>query len=65
MKKLTRSESNRKVAGVCSGIGQYLKLDPTIVRVVFVILTVMTSMFPMLVLYVMLMLLIPNESEVS
>lgn len=37
-KKLYRSQSNRKVAGVCGGIGEYLNLDPTVIRLIWVLL---------------------------
>ncbi len=36
-KKLTRSKSNRMIAGVCAGLGEYLGIDPTIVRLLFVL----------------------------
>lgn len=38
LKKLTRSTSDRKIAGVCAGIAEYFEIDPTLVRVVFIIL---------------------------
>ena len=37
IKTLTRSKSNRMIAGVCAGLGDYLNIDPTIVRLVFVL----------------------------
>lgn len=36
-KKLTRSTSDRKIAGVCGGLAQYLNVDPTVVRIIFLI----------------------------
>ena len=36
-KKLTRSTSDRKIAGVCGGLAQYLNIDPTVVRIIFLI----------------------------
>ena len=36
-KQLTRSISNRMIAGVCSGLGDYLNIDPTVVRLLFVL----------------------------
>jgi phage shock protein PspC (stress-responsive transcriptional regulator) len=36
-KTLTRSVTNRMVAGVCAGLGEYLNIDPTIVRLLFVL----------------------------
>ena len=38
MKKLYRSRSDEMIAGVCGGLAEYLDIDPTIVRLVFVIL---------------------------
>lgn len=34
-KKLTRSTTDRKIAGVCGGLAQYLNVDPTVVRIIF------------------------------
>ena len=36
-KKLTRSTSDRRIAGVCGGLAQYLNIDPTVVRIIFLI----------------------------
>ena len=36
-KKLTKSQKNRMIAGVCGGLAEYFKIDPTIVRLVFVV----------------------------
>ena len=41
--RLERSTTNKVVAGVCGGIAEYLQIDPTIVRVFFVIATLMTA----------------------
>lgn len=38
MEKLYRSTSNRKIAGVCGGLAEYFKIDPVIIKVIFVIL---------------------------
>ncbi len=38
--RLYRSRTNQMVAGVCGGLGEYLKLDATLLRIVFVLLTV-------------------------
>ncbi len=37
VKTLTRSKSNRMIAGVCAGLADYLNLDPTVVRLLFVL----------------------------
>lgn len=36
-KKLTRSTSDRRIAGVCGGLAQYLNIDPTVVRIIFLL----------------------------
>jgi len=36
-KKLARSTSNRMIAGVCAGLGDYLGIDPTIVRLLSIL----------------------------
>jgi len=36
-KKLFRSRSNSKIAGVCGGLGDYFNIDPTLVRILFLI----------------------------
>jgi len=36
-KQLTRSTANTMIAGVCAGLGDYLNIDPTVVRLLFVL----------------------------
>ena len=43
MKQLYKSNTNKKVAGVCVGIGEYLGIDPTIVRLGFVALSLLAG----------------------
>lgn len=38
-KKLLRSKNNRMLAGICGGVAEYFNIDPTIVRIIYVILT--------------------------
>ena len=40
-KRLYRSVTNRKICGVCGGLGEYFDIDPTLVRLVWVIITFM------------------------
>lgn len=37
-RRLYRSRTDRKIAGVCGGLAQYLNVDPTVVRIIFLIL---------------------------
>lgn len=38
MKKLYKSKSNKKICGVCGGIAEYFDMDPTIIRLAWIIL---------------------------
>lgn len=59
--KLYRSLKNRFIAGVCGGLGDFLSIDATIIRVIFILLTVFTGFVPMLIIYAACALIIPNE----
>ena len=58
-KKLYRSQTERMFAGVCGGLGQYIGIDPTVVRVIFALLAVFGCSG--LLIYLILMLIIPLE----
>ena len=64
MKKLYRS-SNRVMAGVCGGIAEYFDIDPTLIRVAYVILSLFSAAFPGVLLYIILMILIPNYDQAN
>ena len=59
-KRLMRSRVNRNLAGVCGGIAEYLGLDPTAVRVAYVLLTFFTCFSGVLV-YIILWLIMPEQ----
>ncbi len=61
-KRLYRSRDERMLAGVCGGIAEYLDLDPTVVRVAFVVATLLT--WPMaIVLYLALAFIMPERPD--
>ena len=62
MKKLYRS-SNRILSGVCGGIAEYFDVDPTLIRVLYVVLSLFSAAFPGLLLYIILWILIPEFYE--
>jgi phage shock protein C len=64
MKKLYRS-SNRVMAGVCGGIAEYFDIDPTLIRVAYVVLSLFSAAFPGVLLYIILMILIPNYNQLN
>ena len=62
-KKLLRSRRNRIIAGVCGGIAEYLNVNPTVVRVLYVIVSVLSVAFPGILVYLILAVIMPNASE--
>jgi len=60
-KKLYRSETNRALAGVAGGLGEYFQIDPTIIRLIFVLLTVFGGSG--VLVYIILWILIPSEKN--
>ena len=63
MKQLYKSNTNRKVAGVCGGIGEYLGIDPTIVRLGFVALSLLAG--GGLAVYIIASIIMPDREVCS
>ncbi len=63
-KKLTRSVSNRMIAGICGGLAYYLEVDATIIRLGYVFLTLFTAAFPGVLCYIIAYFIIPKETNV-
>jgi len=61
--ELHKSADNRVLAGVCGGIGEYLEIDPTIVRFVFVIFALWGGIG--LIAYIVLAFIMPESGESS
>jgi len=59
MKKLYRSQTNKKIAGICGGIGEITDTDPTIIRLVMVVLGLVTGFFPFFVAYLIAWWIVP------
>ncbi len=57
-KKLYRSSDNEMIGGVCAGIGDYLGIDPTLVRLAFVLLALAGG--PGIIFYIILWMIIPE-----
>ncbi len=59
---LYRSESNKVIAGIAGGLGEYFNFDPTIIRVLFILLTIFGGSG--LLIYIVLWLVLPAHSTV-
>ncbi|WP_280769505.1 PspC domain-containing protein [Salipaludibacillus daqingensis] len=64
MNRLYRTIGDRKLAGVCGGIGKYFNIDPTVVRIVMLLLLIPFN-FAMVLAYIIGIFVIPNESEIQ
>lgn len=60
MKRLYRSKTDRKIAGVCAGIAEYFNIDATVVRVIAVIL-LLPGWLPGFLPYVILWFVVPEN----
>ncbi|HEX9733806.1 MAG TPA: PspC domain-containing protein [Thermoanaerobaculia bacterium] len=58
---LTRSKTNRVLAGVCGGIAEWLGWDPTMVRILYVVLSILSVAFPGIIVYVILWIAMPER----
>ena len=60
-RRLYRSRTDRKLAGVCGGLAQYFNADATLMRVLFVVLALLGG--PGLVIYLLMWILVPEKPE--
>jgi phage shock protein PspC (stress-responsive transcriptional regulator) len=60
---LRRSPTNRQIAGVIGGLAEYVRVDPTLLRVVYVVVSILSAAFPGILVYVLLWILIPQAEN--
>ncbi len=60
-RKLKKTPHNKMIAGVCGGIAEYFGVDPTLIRVGYVILSVLSTVFPGLLVYIVLAFVMPDK----
>ncbi|MBD1381431.1 PspC domain-containing protein [Metabacillus arenae] len=61
MKKLVRTKKDRKIAGVVGGLAEYSNMDASLLRILTVVLFFVTGFFPVGLIYIVWILLVPNE----
>lgn len=62
-RKLVRSRTNRMLCGVCGGVGEYLNVDPTIVRLIWLLCS-MASCGTGLLVYIIAAIVIPEDNNI-
>lgn len=60
-KRLKRSTTDVWLGGVCGGIAEYFDIDPTLVRIGYVVLSLGSAAFPGLLIYLILWTIMPKE----
>jgi phage shock protein C len=60
-KRLCKSSTNKMLGGVLGGIGEYFGIDPTLVRIAYVLLSIFSVGFPGLLLYIIMLFIVPKE----
>lgn len=62
-KRLTKSNTNIVFSGSLAGIAEYFGIDPTVLRICYVVLSFVLTVFPGIIVYIALMILIPRNTQ--
>jgi phage shock protein PspC (stress-responsive transcriptional regulator) len=61
MNRLYLSSNDKKLAGICGGIAEYMEVDSTIVRLLAVILALITAVVPFCLAYIIAWIIVPHK----
>jgi phage shock protein C len=56
---------DKKLSGVCGGIGEYVDVDPSVIRLSWILMTVLTGIIPGIIAYLLAAIVIPKQSTRS
>lgn len=59
-KQLYRSRENRMIGGVCGGLGEYLGIDPTLVRIGFILGSLLGWVVAIGLIYLVMLIIVPE-----
>ena len=62
MKRLYRSKKDRILGGVCAGLGEHLDVDPTVIRLIWAVVTLL-SVGTGIIIYILAWIIIPEEED--
>jgi phage shock protein PspC (stress-responsive transcriptional regulator) len=63
MKRLTLSQTNKKLSGLCGGIAEYAGVDATVIRLIVLVGTLLTGVLPGLFIYAAASVIVPKAGE--
>ncbi|MBY0376646.1 PspC domain-containing protein [Patescibacteria group bacterium] len=58
-KRLYRSDTDKVFAGICGGLGQYFNVDPTALRVGWLLIVIFSGFFPGVIAYIIAIFIVP------
>lgn len=64
-KRLYRSKTDKVLAGVCGGVGEYFEVDPVLIRLLYLLATVFTGVVPGVVCYILAVAIIPEGTVIT
>jgi phage shock protein C len=64
-KRLYRSDTNKTLGGILGGLGEYLNIDPTVLRLIFVLIVVVTGVIPGIIAYIIGLFIVPKRLDHS
>ncbi len=63
MKKLYKSKNNKIFAGIFGGLGEYLEIDPVVLRLIAVFLCFMSGFLPFILGYIIACFIVPTNNQ--
>jgi phage shock protein C len=63
MKRIYRSEEDKKIAGILGGLGELFDIDPTLLRLAFVFIGLATGIIPIIIAYIVGCIIIPKGQK--
>ncbi|MBM7645016.1 phage shock protein PspC (stress-responsive transcriptional regulator) [Scopulibacillus daqui] len=63
MFNLCRSTKHRVLGGVLGGLGEFISVSPTLLRLIYIVIFIFTGFFPMGLIYIIAWLVLPNDYE--
>ena len=63
MKRLYRSDKNSILFGIIGGIGEYFEVDPTLLRLIWILIVIFTGFVPGVIAYIFALVIIPKRVQ--
>lgn len=61
-KRLYRSHTNKVLAGVCGGLGEYFNIDPVLIRLFWLLVVIFSGVVPGIVAYIFAVFIVPKKA---